>query len=54
MVKLTIKTVATLAAAESACSGPLFKTGIFGTVSIIMTFHVWYMDRRWRFFDFIK
>lgn len=32
MVKLTIKTVATLAVAESACAGPLFKAGILGTV----------------------
>ena len=54
MVKLTIKTVITLAAAESACGEPLFKTGIFGTVYIIMTFYVRYMDRRWRFFDPIK
>lgn len=54
MVKLTIKTVVTLAAAESACGGPLFKTGIFGTVYVIMTFHVWYMDKQWGFFDFIK
>lgn len=53
MVKLTIKTVVTLAAAESACGGPLFKTGIFGTVYIIMTFYVWYMDRQWRFFDLV-
>lgn len=54
MVKLTIKTAVTLAAAESACGGPLFKTGIFGTVYVIMTFHVWYMDKQWGFFDFIK
>lgn len=54
MIKLTIKVMATLAAAESACGGPLFKTAIFGAVYVIMTFHVWYMDKRWGFSDFIK
>lgn len=46
MIKITVKTVITLASAVSADGGPLFKSGIFGTVYLLMNYFIWHWDQR--------
>lgn len=54
MIKVAIKAILTLMVAGSAGRDPLFKTGILGTVYLLISYYMWYWNLRGGFFKYIR